>query len=253
MMKRKELRILQYNVHKSRSKIMIALLQKKKIRDYDILIIQKSWRFDERAKTYNSCRADFALKNNEERTCFYINKRIDNNNWHTTWHFKNVSTVTLQLREDDDENAIEHESIHIHEVYNSLLTDHNKINDKESLSQVAQTMRMRDEDIAIENFNLHHSIWVNSFYSKQHLLSNELLNIMREVDVSLTLSRDIITKDYQDVRTTIDLFFTISEITNRPIYCEINDEMKNSFDHIKMIGYDDYVHMECAEWIEVMW
>ena len=38
----KKLRILQYNVHKFKNKIMIALLQEKSIRDYDILIIQKS-------------------------------------------------------------------------------------------------------------------------------------------------------------------------------------------------------------------
>ena len=65
--------------------------------------------------------------------------------------------MILQLRKDDDENAIEHESIHIHEIYNSLFTNHNEVNDKESFSQVAQTMRMRDENIVIKDFNLHHS------------------------------------------------------------------------------------------------
>ena len=24
-------------------------------------------------------------------------------------------------------------------------------------------------------------------------------------------------------------------------------------ENIKMIDYDDYVHIECAEWIEIMW
>ena len=37
-----KLRILQYNVHKLRSKMMIILLHEKRIKDYDILIIQKS-------------------------------------------------------------------------------------------------------------------------------------------------------------------------------------------------------------------
>ena len=37
-----ELRILQYNVHKSRSKMIITLLHEMKIKDYDILMIQKS-------------------------------------------------------------------------------------------------------------------------------------------------------------------------------------------------------------------
>jgi len=42
MTKGLDLRILQYNVHKFRDKVIIALLQKKKIQKYDILIIQKS-------------------------------------------------------------------------------------------------------------------------------------------------------------------------------------------------------------------
>ena len=37
-----KLRILQYNVHKLKNKIIIILLYEKKIKNYDILIIQKS-------------------------------------------------------------------------------------------------------------------------------------------------------------------------------------------------------------------
>jgi len=39
MIERSKLRVLQYNVHKFRNKVMIALLQEKKIQKYDILII----------------------------------------------------------------------------------------------------------------------------------------------------------------------------------------------------------------------
>ena len=37
-----KLRILQYNVHKLKNKMMITLLHEKRIKNYDILIIQKS-------------------------------------------------------------------------------------------------------------------------------------------------------------------------------------------------------------------
>jgi len=42
MIERSKLRILQYNVHKFRNKIMITLLQEKKIQEYNILVIQES-------------------------------------------------------------------------------------------------------------------------------------------------------------------------------------------------------------------
>ena len=38
-----KLHILQYNVHKSKNKMMIILLHEKRIKNYDILMIQESW------------------------------------------------------------------------------------------------------------------------------------------------------------------------------------------------------------------
>ena len=84
MSERIELRILQYNVNKSRKNVMISLLQKKNIVNYDVLMIQKSWRDTKNAHAYNSCNIDFTLINNEDKLCFLINKRINNNNWTTT-------------------------------------------------------------------------------------------------------------------------------------------------------------------------
>ena len=37
-----KLRILQYNIHKLKSKMMIILLHEERIKNYNILIIQKS-------------------------------------------------------------------------------------------------------------------------------------------------------------------------------------------------------------------
>ena len=94
-----KLRILQYNVHKSRNKMIIILLHEKRINNYNILIIQKLWQHHEETQTYNSRGINFTLKNNNEKTCFYINNCIDDNNWHNTWHFKDVNIITLQLQQ----------------------------------------------------------------------------------------------------------------------------------------------------------
>ena len=74
-----KLRILQYNVHKSRSKMMITLLNEESIRDYDVLMIQKLWRHHKRTRMCSSRDIDFTLENNEKRICFYINESIDDN------------------------------------------------------------------------------------------------------------------------------------------------------------------------------
>ena len=120
MSERIKLRILQYNINKSRKNVMISLLQKKNIMNYDVLMIQKSWRDTKDAHAYNSCNIDFTLINNEDKLCFLINKRINNNNWTTTWHFEEIETITMRHRFDI---AM---MINIHEIYNSSFASHTK-------------------------------------------------------------------------------------------------------------------------------
>ena len=46
--------------------------------------------------------------------------------------------------------------IHIHEVYNLLLRNHEVIHEKESLSNIKKILHMLKECILVEDFNLHH-------------------------------------------------------------------------------------------------
>ncbi len=68
--------------------------------------------------------------------------------------------------------------------------------------------------------------------SRQHLLSNDLIKMITNVNALLMLSQDTITKDYQKSQTTINLIFTTDDIMNRLIWCEINEEMKNFSNHL---------------------
>jgi len=55
---------------------------------------------------------------------------------------------------------------------------------------------------------------------------------MRAIGVVLALSRGTITRDYQGAQITIDLSFVTRGVTNRLIYCDINEDLENSFDHL---------------------
>ncbi len=230
MFQQKKLWILQYNVHKFRKKMMITLLHEKKIKNYDILILQELWWFDENFRAYCSATVNFTLKNNENKICFYINKRIDSNIWHSTWHFKDVNMITLQTLINDTQ--ITQKAIHIHEAYNLSLRDHKVIHEKESLWNIEKMLHMLKECVLVEDFNLHHFTWKRSFYLKQHLLSNDLIEMITNVNASLTLFQDMITRNYQRSQMIIDLIFTTDDIMNQLIRCKINEEMKNFSDHL---------------------
>ncbi len=62
--------------------------------------------------------------------------------------------ITLQTLINDTQ-MIE-KAIHIHEVYNLSLRNHEVIHEKESLSNIEKTLHMSKECILVEDFNLHH-------------------------------------------------------------------------------------------------
>ena len=63
-------------------------------------------------------------------------------------------------------------------------------------------------------------------------MSNNLLIIMRIVDVTLLLFRNIVTKDYQNFKIIIDLSFATSEIVDKFIFYDVIHEVKNLFDYL---------------------
>ena len=46
--------------------------------------------------------------------------------------------------------------MNVHEVYNLLLINHNEITSKENFTILKQTLRIKDENVIINDFNLHH-------------------------------------------------------------------------------------------------
>ena len=96
-----ELRILQYNVQKSRDVVMASLFQDSKILDYDILAIQEPWRNSFIATSYHPLKEHFQLTyldNTETRVCFYIHKRIDPSTWSVSYVSKDIISLKLTNR-----------------------------------------------------------------------------------------------------------------------------------------------------------
>ena len=80
MLGHQELRILQYNVQKSREVVQGSLFQKPKVLEYDVLAIQEPWRNPFIATSYHPLKAHFQLTYSPDavtRVCFYVNKRVE--------------------------------------------------------------------------------------------------------------------------------------------------------------------------------
>ena len=119
MVEQQELRLLQYNVQKSRDVVLASLFQAGWITEYDILAIQEPWRNPFIATSYHPLIAHFQLvylDSTETRVCFYINKRIDTSTW-------NASFVTKDIINLEIVHPVLHDKLSIVNVYNEVGTN----------------------------------------------------------------------------------------------------------------------------------
>ena len=81
-------------------------------------------------------------------------------------------------------------------MYNSFSISYNKILQKKNFLVLKQIVRMQSESVIIKNLNLYYFHWKEFSYFKQDLLSNDLLIIMRSVNITLLLFKNIVTRNY---------------------------------------------------------
>ncbi len=195
-----------------------------------MLIIQELWRNVCVSTSYNSFNIDFHLiyhSDDDVRICFYVNTKFDVNKWSMNFSFDDVCTLILRIVDDN--------VINIHNVYNSSLifyisrivlivikTIKNKLNDEK-------------KHILLKDFNLHYSMWRRIFKSTQHDAANQLIDVVLQTRMQLTLSINTIIWKTKHLNNTIDLVFMINWLVNNVISCETRFDFNQSSNHISIL------------------
>jgi hypothetical protein len=183
--------ILQYNVRNDRIIIMISLLINNRIKNFDIIVIQKFWRNFFDSTTLSFSQSDFHLlyRSRENiRVCFYVNEKINSNNWEVNYFNANIIFLTMQV-------LIENHSkmIHIHNIYNSSSLSYSSTKSLSMLSKVRwHLIDCESHQILLSDFNLHHFLWNELTRLTQHATANQWLNLIENLNLSLIFSIDII-------------------------------------------------------------
>jgi hypothetical protein len=197
---------------------MISLLTDSKIRKYNILTIQKSWRNACVSTSYNLFTIDFHLTYDQEsnvRVCFYINVKLNIDRWSIDFVSLDVCTIKLKIARDDAQR-----SIHIHNVYSASSISYSFF---ETIDAVATMKRLLQDDakhILLNDFNLHHSFWSRSARLTQHVVADQLIDLINVKQMQLCLSQDIITWEARNSFNIIDLIFMISRLHASMTHCE---------------------------------
>jgi hypothetical protein len=97
----------------------------------------------------------------------------------------------MKINDLDEDSS----TIHIHNVYNLSLIFYSSRDNSFTFSKTRRSLidALMNHHILLENFNLHHFFESDSSKSTQHAAANELLDIIKKHDLTLTLFKKFIT------------------------------------------------------------
>src|SRR5947207_5737535 len=99
------LKILQYNVMKSKDTVMAPLFRDRRILDYDILAVQEPWRNPfNKSTTHHPLKDHFHLiypKDDKARVCFFVSKKLNTTTWTTMHMSMDLCSITIKLYATD--------------------------------------------------------------------------------------------------------------------------------------------------------
>ena len=170
---------------------MIPLLADQNTQDYNIIAIQEPWHNLSAPTTLNFHQSGFHLlycPGDDTRVCFYINDSINLESWEVKFPSANMCTLKITTHVN---RAFE--LVHIHNVYNPFSTSYSFVDSLSIFSVIRSQLDVETHHILLGDFNLHHPFWNNSLRSTHHLAADQLLEIVDDKNLLLTLSKSTIT------------------------------------------------------------
>ena len=165
----RELTILQYNMQKSKKKVMAPLLAEAATQGYSILALQEPWQNKHMNATYCLQNSGFwpaYPPQFHSRACFLVNKNLPLSSWSVVHPCPDLSTLTLQ---------VEGRTLHIHNVYSSPPGALHIVNRDSPLYTLPQLLNTPSDHLVLGDFNLHHPTWDGPRCLTRHTMADDLL------------------------------------------------------------------------------
>jgi hypothetical protein len=221
--------ILQYNVKNEKKNTMMSLLIDSRIKKYDLLTIQKSWRNVCVLTSYNSFNIDFHLLYEDTKnvkTCFYVNIRLHVDHWSMSYVFDDVCTIRIKMTND--------KWINVHNVYNVSFNFYTTRNALTIIKIVKNCFNNDEKHVLLKEFNLHHSLWSDTTKSIQHNATNQFLNVVQQTQFRFISFSNIVIWETRHFKNTIDLIFMTKKLQKKFIHCMTRSKMNENSNHISI-------------------
>ncbi len=242
-------KIVQYNIRKE-SSLLTSLLQDEIIKDVDVLAIQEpSWNRANQSP-HNDSTSCFHLAhkgNQETRTCFYINKRINTDSWEATFHdgdlcslrFSSTDRINAESQSegttDLEQRTTEHKHIWVHNVYNPSPSQYTTTDSASTLPLLQNVLMEEGEHVLMGDFNLHHPRWNNAGRYTYHAMADQLLEIIEEREMELGTPKGAVTWKARGHESTIDLTFFTKGAYQALSSCTTREDLHYGSDHFPVM------------------
>jgi hypothetical protein len=162
--------ILQYNVHKSKDKVMAPLLADPRTKELDIIAIQEPWQNPFTPATYCPGTSGFLPAYGDSkgrRSCFLVNKRLASNKWSVEYPSLDLCVLKVSTEECD---------LWIYNVYSQPLGGYNVVDYPSPISLLPDLLARGGEHLVLGDFNLHHPLWSGLGNPTVHLAAEALID-----------------------------------------------------------------------------
>ncbi len=233
MMNQIFLQILQYNIRKS-LKIQKSFLINREVHKFNIIVIQKQDCNINALQTFSSTHNFFYLMKDssfQARTCIYINKHLELNQWMMKIIELNIYSIKLQTSNLKDKIQM----LQLINIYNSCLLSIIFTEESSTISRLNELIKNDCKQLIVEDFNLHHSHWEDRRCFTHYTVMNALLNIIMNVRLKLLLESDTITREIHNQLTTINLAFNNKKIQFMIYKYKMRINLHQKSDHLLII------------------
>ena len=142
-------KILQYNVNKSKNKVLAGLLADPRVKEFDIIAVQEPWRNPYDSTAYSTRDSGFHLvdiRDKDSRVSTYVNKRISIDSWSEVSHSMDAQSITLRLGATQ---------INVHNIYSPPPASHTDNSEISVLTVLSHALHMPGEHVVVGDFNLY--------------------------------------------------------------------------------------------------
>ncbi len=233
MIKQSFLQILQYNIRKS-LRIQELFLIDKKVREFNIVAIQKQDRNNNDLQSFSSAHNFFHLVKNsssQSRTCIYVNKHLRFDQWIVETAESDICSIRILTRNADDKT----QTLRLLNIYNLCSLSITFTEKSSIISHLNELLKNDCKQLIIEDFNLHHSHWEEWRCFTHHTMIDTLLNIITNARLKLLLKSDTITREAHNQFTMIDLVFSSEKIQFMTRKCKIQINLHQRLNHLSIV------------------